>query len=213
MENKCEKIYEFDAILQKVPDIDGAYVEFPYDVREEFQKGRVKVYVEFDGEPYEGSLVRMGTPGHIVGVRKDIRKKIGKERGDLLPPVGDRLHPVDAAQHIPGGHHHGAQFLLLHGLGVGTRAVENHDPLLGTGIHGDVVGAGPGPADGQQLGREGIAVQIGTADQQGLGLLHLRADAAAFLLQHLNAGGGYGVHGLDLKHGLSQTPSYSSAGR
>lgn len=84
MENKCEKIYEFDAILQKVPDMDGAYVEFPYDVREEFQKGRVKVYVEFDGEPYEGSLVRMGTPGHIVGVRKDIRKKIGKEPGDMV---------------------------------------------------------------------------------------------------------------------------------
>lgn len=84
MGNECEKIYEFDAILQKVPDIDGAYVEFPYDVRKEFQKGRVKVYVEFDGEPYEGSLVRMGTPGHIVGVRKEIRKKIGKVPGDMV---------------------------------------------------------------------------------------------------------------------------------
>ena len=67
-----------------MPDIDGAYIEFPYDVREEFGKGRVKVYATFDGEPYEGSLVRMGTPGHIIGVRKDIRTKIGKQPGDII---------------------------------------------------------------------------------------------------------------------------------
>lgn len=84
MAKKNTKTYEFDAVLQKVPDIDGAYVEFPYDVKEEFGKGRVKVYAEFDGESYEGSLVRMGTPGHIIGVRKDIRKKIGKSPGDIV---------------------------------------------------------------------------------------------------------------------------------
>ena len=33
------KIYEFDAVLQKVDGIDGAYIEFPWDVKEEFQKG------------------------------------------------------------------------------------------------------------------------------------------------------------------------------
>lgn len=38
------KTYEFEAIIQKVPDIDGAYVEFPYDVKAEFGKGRVKVH-------------------------------------------------------------------------------------------------------------------------------------------------------------------------
>lgn len=78
------KIYEFDAIILKVPDIDGAYIEFPYDVRMEFGRGRVKVHAEFDGEPYDGSLVRMGTPGHILGVRKDIRAKIGKQPGDRV---------------------------------------------------------------------------------------------------------------------------------
>lgn len=78
------KIYEFDAMIQKVPDIDGAYVEFPYDVREEFGRGRVKVHVEFDGEPYDGSLVRMGTPGHIVGLRKETRAAIGKQAGDMV---------------------------------------------------------------------------------------------------------------------------------
>ena len=79
-----DKIYEFDAEILKVPDIDGAYIEFPYDVREEFGKGRVKVYATFDGETYEGSLVRMQTPGHIIGIRKDIRTKINKQPGDTI---------------------------------------------------------------------------------------------------------------------------------
>lgn len=42
------KIYRFDATLQKVPDIDGAYIDFPYDVRAEFGRGRVKVHATFD---------------------------------------------------------------------------------------------------------------------------------------------------------------------
>lgn len=79
-----EKTYEFDAVLRKAPDVDGAYVEFPFDVRREFGRGRVKVHALFDGEPYDGSLVRMGTPGHIIGVRKDIRAKIGKQPGDVV---------------------------------------------------------------------------------------------------------------------------------
>lgn len=66
-------IYRFEAVLQKVPDIDGAYIDFPYDARALFGKGRVKVHAEFDGVPYDGLLVRMGTPNHIIGVRKDIR--------------------------------------------------------------------------------------------------------------------------------------------
>lgn len=78
------KTYEFEAELKKVPDIDGAYVEFPYDVREEFGRGRVKVRATFDGVPYDGSLVRMGTPGHIIGVRKDIRAAVRKQPGDTV---------------------------------------------------------------------------------------------------------------------------------
>ena len=78
------RVYVFDAVLQKTPDIDGAYVAFPYDVRAEFGKGRVKVHATFDGVPYDGSLVRMQTPGHIIGVRKDIRARIGKQPGDSV---------------------------------------------------------------------------------------------------------------------------------
>ena len=37
-----------------------------------------------DGIPYEGILTRMGTPQHILGVRKDIRARIGKQPGDTV---------------------------------------------------------------------------------------------------------------------------------
>ena len=76
--------YEFDAEIKKVPDIDGAYVEIPFDVKEVFGKGRVKVHALFDGQPYAGSLVRMKTPCHIIGLRKDIRQKIQKQPGDMV---------------------------------------------------------------------------------------------------------------------------------
>ncbi len=79
-----EKVYKFLAVIQKVPDIDGAYVEFPFDVRTEFGKGRVKVSATFDGEAYDGSLVRMKTPCHIIGIQKAIRAKIGKQPGDTI---------------------------------------------------------------------------------------------------------------------------------
>ena len=78
------KIYEFQAEIKKVPDLDGAYIEIPFDVKEEFGKGRVPVTATFDGEVYEGSLVRMKTPCHIIGIRKDIRAKIGKQPGDMI---------------------------------------------------------------------------------------------------------------------------------
>lgn len=78
------KIYEFEAEIKKVPDIDGAYIEMPFDVKVEFGKGRVPVTATFDGEKYSGSLVKMGTQCHIIGIRKDIRAKIGKQAGDVI---------------------------------------------------------------------------------------------------------------------------------
>ena len=78
------KTYEFDAEIKKVPDIDGAYVEIPFDVKQVFGKGRVPVRATFDGVEYIGSVVRMGTPCHIIGIRKDIRQVIGKQPGDVV---------------------------------------------------------------------------------------------------------------------------------
>lgn len=85
-----QKTYVYNAVIQKVPDMDAAYVEFPYNVREEFGKGRVKVHATFDGENYDGSIVNMGIKNAdgsvccIIGLRKDIRAKIGKQPGDSV---------------------------------------------------------------------------------------------------------------------------------
>lgn len=85
-----EKIYEFEAVIEPAAERGGAYVKFPYDIREEFGKGRVKVHASFDGVPYEGSIVNMGIKNgdgsvcYVIGIRKDIRKKIGKQPGDTV---------------------------------------------------------------------------------------------------------------------------------
>ena len=85
-----KKTYEFEAVIQKVPDQDGAYVAIPFDIKTEFGKGRVKVHASFDGEPYDGSIVNMGVKNpdgsvcYILGIRKDIRAKIGKQPGDCV---------------------------------------------------------------------------------------------------------------------------------
>lgn len=84
MGDEVNKLYEFDGIIIKHPEMDAAYVEIPFDVKKEFGKGRVLVHATFDGEPYDGQVVRMKTPNHIIGIRKDIRRKIGKQPGDSI---------------------------------------------------------------------------------------------------------------------------------
>ena len=80
-----EKTYEYDAVIRNSEiGKSGAYVAFPYNVRAEFGKGRVKVHATFDGEPYDGSIVNMGVKNpdgsvcYILGILKDIRAKIKK---------------------------------------------------------------------------------------------------------------------------------------
>ena len=84
------KRFEYDETLHEIPEKGGAYVIFPWNIREAFGKGRVKVHVEFDGEPYDGSIVNMGLRGpdgevcYIIGELKAIRQKLGKRDGDLI---------------------------------------------------------------------------------------------------------------------------------
>ena len=85
-----DRVYEFDAVLHEMPDSGGAYVIFPWDIRKEFGKGRVKVHVEFDGIPYDGSIVNMGVKDengavcYIIGVLKSIRQRLNKKDGDVI---------------------------------------------------------------------------------------------------------------------------------
>ena len=75
---------EFDAILIQNEGMDAAYVEVPVDIKAAFGVGRLAVHATFDGVPYDGQVVRMGTPGYIIGVRRDIRRQIGKTFGDTV---------------------------------------------------------------------------------------------------------------------------------
>lgn len=79
-----QSYYAFDAPLKEAADMDAVYIEIPFDVKKVFGVGRVAVHATFDGEPYDGQIVRMDTPRHIIGVRKDIRAKIGKQAGDIV---------------------------------------------------------------------------------------------------------------------------------
>ena len=90
-ENEMKR-YEYDAVLCETEG-GGAYVAFPWDLRKEFGKGRVKVRARFDGVPYEGSVVNMGVKNpdgsvcYVIGVLKAIRTKLGKRDGDSIRVV------------------------------------------------------------------------------------------------------------------------------
>ena len=102
-------MHEFDAVIQQSPDqecpeetgarsafspkaknMNAAYVPIPFDIKAVFGKGRIKVHATFDGEAYDGSIVNMGVKNpdgsicYIIGIRKDIRAKIGKQPSDSV---------------------------------------------------------------------------------------------------------------------------------
>lgn len=82
------KVYKFKSKICVIPQNGGAYIEFPYDIRKEFGRGRVKVHVTFDGISYDGSIVNMGVKNpdgsicYIIGMLKSIREQLKKSNGD-----------------------------------------------------------------------------------------------------------------------------------
>lgn len=85
-----ENVYEFTGKLHLIPEMGGAYIAFPYDIRKEFGKGRVKVHATFNGIPYDGSIVNMGLKNpdgsicYIIGVLKAIRQKLDLSEGSSV---------------------------------------------------------------------------------------------------------------------------------
>lgn len=83
------RVFEYDEVLHEEDD-GGAWVVFPWDIRQLFGRGRVRVQAEFDGAPYCGSIVNMGLKTaeggvrYVIGVRKDIRARIDKHDGDMI---------------------------------------------------------------------------------------------------------------------------------
>ncbi len=57
-------------------------MEVPFDVEKEFGSKKPKVKAVIEGVLYRGTLMRMGSERHILGVLKDIREQIGKTFGD-----------------------------------------------------------------------------------------------------------------------------------
>ncbi len=74
---------EFEAVIQQAGNINGAYIEPPFDVEQVFGAKRVKVRATFDGVEYRGSVVKMGGC-YMLGITQEMRKKIGKDFGDTV---------------------------------------------------------------------------------------------------------------------------------
>jgi hypothetical protein len=73
--------HSFTATIQDAGN-GGAFVEVPFDVEAAFGSKRPKVKTTIESVPYRGTLTRMGTECHILGIRKEIREQIGKTFGD-----------------------------------------------------------------------------------------------------------------------------------
>ncbi len=80
---KTEPI-QFKAIIRQHGTMNAAFVEFPFSTEELFnKKGQVKIKAVFDGRAeYRGSLAKMKSECHILGLTQDIRKQLGKTFGD-----------------------------------------------------------------------------------------------------------------------------------
>jgi hypothetical protein len=75
--------HHFSAVIEAAGG-GGAFVSVPFDVEAEFGSKRPKIRATIDGEAYRGTLVRMGTPCHLLLILKEIRGKIGKQPGDTV---------------------------------------------------------------------------------------------------------------------------------
>ena len=117
-----------------------------------------------------------------------------------LGVVGVVADPVHRLHHAAARKHQHAQDELLDGVAVGAGGVKDDDALLGVLLDGDVVDAGAAAGDGANALGQLVAVQVGRAHQDGVGLLGgvhklvalAKLDFAVF---------GDVVDGLDLTHG------------
>ncbi|WP_345207078.1 YdeI/OmpD-associated family protein [Chryseobacterium ginsengisoli] len=80
---KTESI-QFKAIIKQNGDMNAAFVEFPFSTEVLFnKKGQVKIKATFDDKvEYRGSLTKMKSECHILGLTQEIRKQLGKTFGD-----------------------------------------------------------------------------------------------------------------------------------
>ena len=78
----------FTAMLEKSPNPGGwTYVVWPDSANFFGTHGLVKISGKIDGHPFRASFMAMGSGVHMLPVKSEVRKALGKDVGDTVKVV------------------------------------------------------------------------------------------------------------------------------